>query len=226
MMRAARAVRVALLFAALIPALASSAPIPCKVIGVADGDTLTCLTADKTQIKVRLAQIDAPESGQPYGQASKRTLSDLVFGKEVTIDSETTDRYGRTVATVRSGGSDINIKMVQTGMAWVYTKYARDRAYFEAEAASKAARRGLWDDPKAISPEEWRRKGVGAGAMAGGVTTAAAAMPPAAGKFTCGAKRFCTQMTSCDEARFHLTRCGLRKLDRDGDGVPCESLCR
>lgn len=42
----------------------------------------------------------------------------------------------------------------------------------------------------------------------------------------CGSKRYCTQMTSCAEARFYLKQCGLRKLDKDGDGVPCESLCR
>jgi hypothetical protein len=44
--------------------------------------------------------------------------------------------------------------------------------------------------------------------------------------FTCGAKRYCREMTSCDEARFYLERCGLSGLDDDGDGVPCESLCR
>ena len=42
----------------------------------------------------------------------------------------------------------------------------------------------------------------------------------------CGGKRYCTQMTSCAEAQFYLKQCGLRKLDKDGDGVPCESLCR
>lgn len=42
--------------------------------------------------------------------------------------------------------------------------------------------------------------------------------------FTCG-KRTCSQMTSCEEAKFHLTQCGVKSLDRDNDGIPCESLC-
>lgn len=39
-------------------------------------------------------------------------------------------------------------------------------------------------------------------------------------------KRTCKDMSSCDEAKFYLTTCGLKRLDRDGDGVPCEKLCR
>jgi hypothetical protein len=42
----------------------------------------------------------------------------------------------------------------------------------------------------------------------------------------CGAKRYCNEMASCEEARFYLTQCGRTRLDRDEDGVPCESLCR
>ena len=68
-----------------------------KVVGITDGDTFTLLTADKKQVKVRLAEIDAPESGQPYGDKSKQALSGLIFGKEVRVVVQTTDRYGRTV---------------------------------------------------------------------------------------------------------------------------------
>ena len=42
----------------------------------------------------------------------------------------------------------------------------------------------------------------------------------------CGSKTYCTEMSSCSEARFHLEQCGLSRLDGDGDGMPCESLCR
>lgn len=216
--------RVVAALVALIITTAAGATdtIQCEVVGVADGDTLTCLTAERKQIKVRLAQIDAPESGQPYGQASKKALSDLVFRKQITLEPETTDRYGRTVATVRRGDQDINLEMIRRGMAWVYPRYARDPDYFQAHDAAKAARRGLWDDPKAISPEEWRRgKSTGTSAA---VVTAAEKSPPSG--FQCGKKRFCTEMTSCEEARFHLTQCGLGRLDRDNDGIPCESLCR
>ncbi|WP_137127126.1 excalibur calcium-binding domain-containing protein [Roseomonas sp. HF4] len=49
--------------------------------------------------------------------------------------------------------------------------------------------------------------------------------PPPQGAFACGTKRYCTQMTSCAEAMFHFQVCGLRRLDGDSDGVPCERLC-
>ena len=71
-----------------------------KVVGVHDGDTLTLLTADKRQIKVRLAEIDTPESRQPYGSRAKQALSDKVFGKTITLETETMDRYGRVVGHV------------------------------------------------------------------------------------------------------------------------------
>ena len=67
-------------------------PLHVRVVGVHDGDTLTALTADRTQLKVRLHGIDAPELGQPFGQASKRALSGLVFGKQVTLHTTGTDR--------------------------------------------------------------------------------------------------------------------------------------
>lgn len=49
---------------------------------------------------------------------------------------------------------------------------------------------------------------------------------PAGGARACGSKRYCTQMTSCDEAMFYFLKCGVTRLDGDGDGVPCEKLCR
>jgi deoxyribonuclease-1 len=42
----------------------------------------------------------------------------------------------------------------------------------------------------------------------------------------CGTKTRCSEMGSCEEAKFYLDQCGVRSLDRDGDGIPCASLCR
>jgi len=67
-----------------------------RVVGVTDGDTITVLDENKKQIKVRLDAIDAPESGQPFGQAAKRALSDMVFGKDVIVYKKKEDRWGRT----------------------------------------------------------------------------------------------------------------------------------
>lgn len=80
-----------------------------KVVGVHDGDTITVLTDGREQIKVRLDAIDAPELGQAYGQASKKALSELVFGKQVTIVTKKHDRYGRTIGHVIVDGGDVNL---------------------------------------------------------------------------------------------------------------------
>ena len=77
-----------------------------KVVGVHDGDTLTLLVPDGAsfkQVKVRLGEIDTPESKQPYGERAKQALSDLAFGKPARVVVETTDKYGRTVGRVYVG---------------------------------------------------------------------------------------------------------------------------
>lgn len=81
-----------------LPALADVISV---VVGVADGDTVTVLDADKTQQKVRVAGIDAPEKAQLFGQRAKQRMSALVFGKEVRFEGSKRDRYGRTVSKVR-----------------------------------------------------------------------------------------------------------------------------
>lgn len=64
-----------------------------KVVAIADGDTATILVND-TQYKIRLAEIDTPERGQPYGSRARQALSELIFGKEVTARIQDVDRYG------------------------------------------------------------------------------------------------------------------------------------
>lgn len=81
------------------------------------------------QVKVRLAEIDAPESGQPFGQRSKRSLSDLCFQVNATITPTAHDGYGRTVSRVECRGRDANLEQVKAGMAWAYTKYQTDAAF-------------------------------------------------------------------------------------------------
>lgn len=134
-----------------------------RVVGVSDGDTITVLDAQHQQHKIRLAGIDAPESKQPFGQASKNHLSDLVFGRDVTLDCEKTDRYKRKVCVVMVDGQDANMVQVAAGMAWWYRQYAKEQSaaqrssYEAAEVAAKAGRVGLWRDAAPVPPWEWRR---------------------------------------------------------------------
>lgn len=147
------------LLALLAPPLAFAADISCRVVGISDGDTFKCLTASKEQVKVRLAEIDTPESKQPYGTRSKQALSELVFGKDVTLQVRDTDRYGRTVARVYQDQVDVNAELVAQGAAWVYRQYSRDRNLLILESEAREAARGLWSLPEAerMPPWEWRR---------------------------------------------------------------------
>lgn len=126
-----------------------------RVVGVTDGDTLTLLSGRK-QIKVRLADIDAPERKQPFGRRAGETLSALAFDKQARVVEVDTDRYGRLVGRVYVGAVDVNAELVRQGMAWVYRKYAKDPALYEFERTARAKRRGLWHDTEPVPPWEWR----------------------------------------------------------------------
>jgi endonuclease YncB( thermonuclease family) len=144
---------------------ASAATIEGEVVRVADGDTVTVLDSSKIQHIIRLAGIDAPEKGQPFSNRSKQNLSDLVFRKHVVVGYDKIDRYGRLVGKVRVNGSDANLEQLRAGLAWVFRQYehelsAEDRkSYNEAELSSRAARRGLWSDPKPQPPWQFRHPG-------------------------------------------------------------------
>lgn len=227
------------LLLALTSPLALAADVSCKVVGISDGDTFTCLAAGNMQVKVRMAEIDTPESKQPYGTRSRQALSDLVFGKQVTLRVQDTDRYGRTVARAYAGSIDVNAELVRQGAAWVYRQYSKDRSLIGLEEQARKAKRGLWALPESerVPPWEWRRTGAAqrqeqrdssslTGARSG--TAGGSAVGGSAGgtSYSCSPRKTCGQMSSCAEARFHLQQCGNGRLDRDNDGVPCESLCR
>jgi endonuclease YncB( thermonuclease family)/methylphosphotriester-DNA--protein-cysteine methyltransferase len=133
-----------------------------KVIRVSDGDTIAVLDKDNKQHKIRFQGIDAPESKQAFGQASKENLSKMVFGKQVTVIWEKVDKYRRTVGKVLLDGKDVNIEQVKAGLAWHYKKYADEQpsedriAYAKAEDEARAAKLGLWQDPNPTPPGDWR----------------------------------------------------------------------
>lgn len=202
-----------------------------KVVSISDGDTISLLVESNTgkeTLKIRLAQIDAPEKAQPWGQKSKQALSDMIFNKNISAKIETKDRYGRVVANLYHNEVWVNKLMVESGNAWMYRQYSKNGELEQAEAEAKEKKSGLWSLPESeiIPPWEWRKteKNVNSSNKEKSQTTEK--NNRASKEFECGSKRTCGQMNSCEEAMFHLKSCGLNSLDRDRDGVPCESICR
>ena len=207
---------------------AQAATLSGRVVGVHDGDTLTLLDANRHQTKIRLAEIDTPESAQPYGSRAKQALSDLVFGKDIRVEVREQDRYGRSVGRVYAGSTDVNAAMVAAGAAWVYRQYSHDPELLRLETEARAAGRGLWSLPEAqrTPPWEWRKQQRQGGTQPVAQRAAPQTQTGTSSNFSCAGKNTCGQMTSCEEARFYLRQCGLSRLDRDHDGIPCESICR
>ena len=139
------------------PANSSSSDLIGRVIKVSDGDTITVLDASKTQQKIRLQGIDAPEKGQAFGKASGKFLAGLVAGRDVKVQWSKKDRYGRILGTVYVDGREVNLEMLRAGMAWHYKKYDSTLAYAQAETEARAAKRGLWQEKNPTEPEVFRK---------------------------------------------------------------------
>ncbi|MCG3684058.1 thermonuclease family protein [Aliarcobacter butzleri] len=125
---------------------------------VSDGDTITVLTSDKTQYKIRLNDIDAPEKKQAFGNKSKDNLAKYIAGKTVKVEYKTKDKYKRILGTIYYNNIDINLKQVKDGYAWVYKKYSKNKDYYNAEKVSRENKKGLWIDKNPIAPWEFRKK--------------------------------------------------------------------
>lgn len=145
------------------PVLALSATLDGKVIWVADGDTFTVLDAQHTKHKVRLQGIDAPENGQPFGSVSKRSLSDMIHGKLVTVVYENKDQYGRWLGKVLIGKTDINLLQIEKGLAWHYRAYDRELSendrylYRSTESHARSEGLGLWSEKYPMEPWKYRK---------------------------------------------------------------------
>lgn len=133
------------------------------MVGIADGDTLTVLDSNYTQHKIRLAGIDSPEKGQPFGQVCKKSLSDLAYGRYVVVESNKLDRYGRVIGKVLLDGRDVNYEQIRRGCGWHYKQYQNEQSlddrlgYDTAEESARASRIGLWSDHEPVPPWEWRQ---------------------------------------------------------------------
>jgi endonuclease YncB( thermonuclease family) len=161
------------LFAALVAftAAANAAEFSGRVVGVADGDTVTVLDGANEQHRIRLAGIDAPEKRQPYGEHAKQHLSNLVYGKNVLVVWDKRDRYGRIVGRVlapecdRSScryAIDAGLEQLKAGLAWHYKQYEKEQPvdervrYSTSERDARARREGLWRDNDALPPWQFR----------------------------------------------------------------------
>lgn len=135
------------------------AQISAKVIGVSDGDTITVLLDGNVQKKLRLAEVDCPESGQAFGKNAKQFTSDEVFGKEITFVQTDTDRYGRAIAKVYydEDRKYLSEEIIIAGWGWWYYFYSKDEVLGEMEQQARHEKKGLWTDPRAIAPWEYRK---------------------------------------------------------------------
>jgi endonuclease YncB( thermonuclease family) len=132
-----------------------------SVIRVRDGDSLL-VRARGRDIEVRLADVDAPERGQPHADQARKALIDLLQRRDVTVEVLDTDPYHRKVARVHRvpDGLDINAEVVRTGNAWVYRRYVRDQSLFALEQAARDRHAGLWALPEdqRIPPWAYRER--------------------------------------------------------------------
>jgi len=127
-----------------------------RIETIHDGDTVTCLDTEGKRQKVRLVGIDAPEFGQPFGDAARRALATKLAGGAVRVEGDARDQHGRLLGTLWIDDRNVNRELVAEGWAWVFGGFAPDDALLAAEADARRGRRGLWADPQAVSPAHWR----------------------------------------------------------------------
>ncbi len=129
-----------------------------RVVSIADGDTVTVLDENNQQHRIRLAGIDTPERGQPFGQAARDAIGAMCFNRYVIVRVDETDRYGRLVGWIEVDGQSVNQRLLRDGMAWHYKQYNKSVTLAELEREAQQQRRGLWSDPNPIAPWQWRKR--------------------------------------------------------------------
>ncbi len=150
-------------FAALLLLLFLVSPChawPGRTVAVTDGDTIIVeKLAGGERVKIRLHGIDAPERKQPAGETARGFLFDIALYREVEVEEKAVDRYGRMVAIIwLASGKSLQETLLEFGLAWVWPRYCRDCRYWEnLQEIARQNQRGLWANPDAIPPWEWRR---------------------------------------------------------------------
>ena len=152
---------IAMLILSLLAGRAHAEQFSCRVVVISDGDSFDCVTTANTQIRVRMAEIDAPERKQPYGPQAKQALAELIYNKLAIVQAHSIDRFGRTLGRVFIGSLDVNYSMVQQGAAWAYTEQLKDLKLRDAETFARNLDKGLWAQPAdaIVAPWKWRYAG-------------------------------------------------------------------
>ncbi|SNA83488.1 Micrococcal nuclease-like nuclease [Flavobacterium psychrophilum] len=140
----------------LVTSLCSAESITGKVVKVKDGDTIVVLDGTMTMVTVRLAGIDALEKKQDFGTIAKQFVSDQIFGKVITFQEISKDRYGRTVAFIIYENKNLSEELLKIGLAWHYVKYDKSKYLQELEDTARKNKVGLWSLPNPIVPSEFR----------------------------------------------------------------------
>jgi endonuclease YncB( thermonuclease family) len=170
---------------------------------VTDGDTIEVDGRD-----IRLQGIDAPETGQPHGNRATAALKALLLHREVRLQAQGADRYGRLIAVVYRGDSNVNRWLVQQGHAWEYDRYSKDETLGSLERQARQAGRGLWSYRNPVPPWQWRQRSSSSDSQS-------------------VADRDCSDFSTqhAAQAFYEKRRPGYpHRLDGDGDGRACESL--
>lgn len=215
-------------------------PVTClawsaKLVTVVDGDTLVVLR-DGQQQEIRLYGIDCPEKDQNYGQQATALTTALVAGRNIEIEPKDVDHYGRVVGLVKVDSLLLNALIVENGFAWVYRQHCKEKfcsAWIKSEKTARTQRKGIWATTNNTPPWEWRNQQRAAKAEAATeqVILIGANKATSGGSSRnssrCDGRIYCSQMTSCQEAKFFLRNCPGTKMDGNNDGVPCEKQwCR
>lgn len=129
-----------------------------KVIGIKDGDTILVLLSDKSQKTLRLAEVDCPESGQPFGKNAKQYTSDQIFGKTIKFFETDVDRYGRTIAKVYYDNEKyLSEEIIRAALGWWYFRYSNNKKLGDLEDLARNKKLGLLSDSRMIAPWEFRK---------------------------------------------------------------------
>ncbi|PSO79448.1 MAG: micrococcal nuclease-like nuclease [Cyanobacteria bacterium QH_9_48_43] len=201
-----------------------------EVVSIGDGDTLT-VKENSEQFKVRLSCIDAPESTQRGGQASADRLKELLpQGTNVELRTIEQDRYGRSIAEAYKNGASVNLQLVQEGQAVVYDKYldaceSRQQKYLDTEAQAKSREIGFWALEDPVMPWDYRegkRSNSASPSKSSHYSRTETSDLPSCVNGDCDCSDFqnhatAQQVLEADSGDSH-------RLDRDSDGVACESL--